>query len=219
MKKIFCLFLVVLFGLGVVKPVLAAGPMINFSPSSGTYTKGDTFKVTIKVNSGIEKSQAVDAWATFDKEKLEVVSIEKAASPAFSFSLGQNFYNDTGKFNATCSSLDLSSFTATVLNGDLVVITLKAKAVGTAKVDFVCQAGVTTDSNVFNVDFADVIDCASNVNGVYTITEGGGSDPDPTAIPTITGTELPKTGVIGGTLGLIIFGIVGVLSSLALRFL
>lgn len=228
MKKIVFLILVV-FSLLAVRPIMAVGPMLKFVPSSGTYTNGETFKVTIAVDSGVEKSQAVDAWATFDSGKLEVVSIETAASPVFSFSLDKNFNNSTGKFNANCISSDMSNFTATTLVGDLVTVTFKAKATGTASVNFNCTAGSTVDTNIYNLSAADVIDCASNVNGVYTINAGGGgTTADPTATPvpsdggsdTTTGSEeLPQTGGIGTTLGLIVFGIVGVLSSLALRFL
>jgi len=225
MKKIFSLMLVLLSVLSV-GPVMAAGPMLKFSPSTGSYTNGDTFKITIMVDSGSEKSQGVDAWVTFDSDKLEVVSIEKAATPAFAFTLGKNIYNDTGKFDISCASTDMSAFEATTLLGNLVDITFKAKATGTANVNFTCNTGSTIDSNIFNTAASDVIDCASNVNGVYTITAGGGSTTDPTATPvpatTVTDTsndELPQTGSVGTTIGLLIFGMVGILSSLVLRFL
>lgn len=223
MKKIFAPILVVL-SLFIVQPALAAGPLLKLSPSTGTYTNGSTFTVTMGVDSGTEKSQGVDAWMTFNSGLLEVQSIETASSPAFSFALGKNIYNDTGKFDISCSSTDMSTYGATVLNGDLVVITFRAKSTGTANVNFSCTAGSTTDSNIFNMSAMDVINCASNVNGTYTIDSSSGTT-DPTATPTSTTTttsddeELPQTGGVGTTVGLLIFGLVGVLSSLALRFL
>jgi hypothetical protein len=69
---------------------------------------------------------------------------------------------------------------------------------------------------------SDVINCSTNVNGVYTINTGGeSSTANPTAIPVVEAgsSELPKTGNMGATVGLLVFGIVGVLSSIALRFL
>lgn len=230
MKKILALTLVALSFL-TVKPVLAAGPLLKLTPSSGSLNVGNTITVVMGVDSGTEKSQGVDAWMTFNAGLLEVQSIETAPSPAFSFALGKNIYNDTGKFDISCTSTDMSTYTATVLNGDLVTITFKAKSTGTANVNFNCTAGSTIDSNIFNMSALDVINCASNINGTYTI--NAGSSTDPTATPT-TGTttsttttttttssdeELPQTGGIGTTLGLLIFGMVGVLSSLALRFL
>lgn len=221
MKKILTLILVV-FSLLSVKPVMAVGPMLKFVPSTGSYTNGDTFKVTVAVDSGTEKSQAVDVWGTFDAAKLEIISIEAAATPAFSFSLDKGFDNTTGKFHANEISTDMSNYSPTVLNGDLVVITFKAKATGSASVNFSCTAGSTVDSNIANVSGSDVIDCASNINGVYTINAGGSTNPTaaPTSADSSTGSEeLPQTGGIGTTVGLIIFGLVGVLSSIALRFL
>jgi len=229
MKKISCLILVV-FSLWMAKPTMAAGPLLKFTPSSGSYTNGSTFTVSLGVDSGTEKSAAVDAWVTFDSAKLEVVSIETASNPAFSFALGKNIYNDTGKFDVSCASTDMGTYTATILSGDLVSVTFRAKATGTANVNFSCVTGSTVDSNIFNMEAVDVIACASNVGGVYTITAGsdsGTTDTSPTSTPvptsststTTTSEELPRTGSMGTTIGLMIFGIVGVLTSFALRFL
>lgn len=226
MKKIF-FYLCLLVGLLAVKPVMAASPMLEFSPSSGSYTNGDTFVVKIKVNSGTEKSQGVDAWVTFDEDKLEVQSIETVSSPAFTFSLGKNIYNDSGKFDISCTSTDMSTYNATVLDGELVAVTFKAKATGTAEANFSCSTGSTIDSNIFNMSAVDVINCASNIDGSYTINSSSSTSSTATSTPTSTSTtdtssdddELPRTGGIGATVGLMIFGLMGVLSSLALRFL
>ena len=223
MKKIFCLVLVV-FSFWAAKPVVAAGPMLKFVPSSGSYANGSNFTVTIGVDSGTEKVQAIDVWATFDTAKLEVVSVVKATNPAFDFNMGAANINEAaGKFDITFSpSAGGAAFEATVVSGDLAIVTFKAKATGTANVNFTCAAGSSIDSNIFNLATNDVIDCASNINGEYTITDGGTSDPSPTATPTTaptTTTELPKTGTVEMTIGLIIFGFVSILSSLALKFL
>ena len=223
MKKILALTLV-LFGLLSASPVMAVEPMLKFVPSTGSYANGETFKVTIGVDSGTETSQGVDAWVSFDASKLEVVSIDTAPNPAFSFALGKNIYNDTGKFDISCTSTDMGTYQATVLSGDLVVVTFRAKATGTVNVNFTCAAGSTIDSNIFNMTADDVIDCASNQNGTYTITAGSDIDPEPTSVTTTTTettetTELPQTGGVETTIGLLIFGVVGLLSSLALRFL
>jgi len=223
MKKIFCLTLLV-FTLLSSKVVLAAGPLLKFSPSTGNYTKGSTFTVTIGVDSGTEKSQAVDAWVTFDSSKLEVESIDTASNPAFSFTLGKNIYNSSGKFDISLASTDMSTYNATVISGDLVTVTFKALSTGTVNVNFSCTSGLTTDSNIFNSASSDVIVCGSNVNGTYTITDSSSSSSSSsstaTSTPTPTTTStLPSTGSVGTTIGLMVFAVVGVLSSLALRFL
>jgi hypothetical protein len=223
MKKIFCLILVIV-GLMMVRPVMATGPLLKFSPSTGSYANGSTFVVTVGVDSGTEKSQAVDAWVTFDASKLEVESIDTVSNPPFVFTLGKNIYNSSGKFDISLASTDMSTYNATTISGDLVNITFKALATGTANVNFTCTAGSTTDSNIFNTSSNDVIDCPSNINATYTITDSGSSSdssstaPTSTPVPTSTST-LPSTGNVGMTIGLMVFAAVGVLSSLALRFL
>lgn len=230
MKKIFCLLLV-FFSFWIARPVMAAGPMLKFVPSSGSYTNGSNFTVTIGVDSGTEKVQAVDVWATFDTTRLEVVSVVKATNPAFGFNMGAaNIDEAGGKFDITFNpSADGATFEATAVSGDLAVVTFKAKATGTANVNFTCAAGSTIDSNILNISTNDVIECASNINGSYTITDGGTANPDPTAVPTAspnnptatpTSTnELPKTGTVETTIALMVFGFVSLLSSLALKFL
>ena len=223
MKKIFCLILVV-FCFWIVKPVMAAGPMLKFVPNTGSYSNGSSFSVTIAIDSGTEKVQAVDVWATFDTAKLEVLTVVKATNPAFDFNMGAaNINSAGGKFDITFSpSAGGAAFEATAVSGDLAVVTFKAKATGTANVNFACVAGSDIDSNIFNISTNDVIECASNINGSYTITDGGTSNPNPTAVPTavpVTGTELPKTGTVETTIALMIFGFVSLLSSLALKFL
>jgi LPXTG-motif cell wall-anchored protein len=226
-KTALSLFLILFLMAGGVKAALA-GPHLTLSPAAGNYTVGSEFKVTIGVDSGTEKSAAVDAWATFDAAKLEVVSIEKAASPAFAFAMGQNIRNSEGKFDISCTSTDMSSFETAAIVGDLAVVTFRAKAEGVASLNFSCASGSSIDTNIFNVSAVDVIDCASNQSGSYTISAGS-SGTNPTATPTTasststttttTSSELPQTGVVENTVGLVIFGLVSMMGALVLRWL
>ncbi|KKR67170.1 MAG: hypothetical protein UU09_C0037G0020 [Microgenomates group bacterium GW2011_GWA2_40_6] len=211
-KSLFILSLVLCLGVSASSAAMA-GPMLKLSPSSGSFSNGSTFKVTVGVDSGTAKSMAVDAFLTFDAGKLEVVSVEDPATPAFTFSMGKNIYNS-----------DV---------GDLAVVTFKAKGTGSAAVNFTCSSGSTIDTNIFDNQGIDVIDCASNQNGSYTIT--GDSGPQPTSPPgatstpvppqaTVTpnngsGAELPQTGSVGTTIGLLIFGIVGLIAGTILKWL
>lgn len=228
MKKILGLILLMLCLL-TAKGAVAAGPLLKFNPNSGTYTNGGTFTVKIGVDSDIEQTMAIDVWSTFDATKLEIVSIVKSPTLADNYGLSAdaaNIDNANGKFSMSFySSGGSAAFEAKTVSGDLATITFKAKAIGTANVNFTCAAGSSIDSNIFNVSTVDVINCGSNINGVYTITDGGGgTTADPTATPVVSTStagdeQLPQTGSVGATIGLLIFGIVGVLSSLALRFL
>lgn len=223
MKKIGLILLFLIFPLFSARGVAAADPALRFVPNVGTYKVGDIFKVTLGADSGTSKSQAVDAFGTFDAAKLELVSIEVAPNPAFSNTMGTPIIdNVNGKFSVTFTATTTNAYEMTPINGDLAIFTLKAKAVGTANVNFLCTPGTSTDSNIWNdaTTPIDLIVCTSNQNGVYTIADGG-TVVNPTVAPTATTTttELPKTGAIENTLWLLALGSVAVLSSWALRFL
>jgi hypothetical protein len=236
MKKFFCL-LVVLFFVLAIRPVWALEPMMKLVPSSGTYTKNTTFDVIVAVDSGAVETLAIDVHLKFDPSKVEIVSAEPVANLLETVglvSIGPTIENALGKFhdNYYISSEKHPDEKATV-SGNLLSIKFKPKVAGTINIDFDCTSGSMADSNIFDATTtADMINCASNINGVYTITDGGTPDPttlpsnpttspsnpDPTEVPTQTN-ELPKTGMIETTIGLIVFGIVSVLSSIALKFL
>jgi hypothetical protein len=231
---IFALFFMVM-GINAVE----AAPRLTLTPVSGDYTKDSTFTVSIGVNSETEKSSAVDVWATFDAAKLEVVQIVKSANPPFPFEMTPRIDNVNGNFDFSCASTNMSAFDDVVINGELAIVTFKAKDLGTANLNFTCTEGSTIDSNIFNSEINDVISCTANSSGSYTITAGTGgetstptptpttststntstSTPTPTSTSTTTTSELPQTGGIGSTVGLIVFGVISVASALFLKFL
>ncbi|MFA7300854.1 MAG: cohesin domain-containing protein [Candidatus Shapirobacteria bacterium] len=221
-----CLFVFALFALTSVQAA-EAGPMLKLSPSSGSYDNGSTFKITVAVDSGTAKSMAVDAFLTFDAAKLEVVSIDAPTTPAFANSMGKNIYNTDGKFDMSFNpSGDAVLSDSVAIKGDLAIVTFKAKATGTADVKFTCVAGSTIDTNIFDTTGNDVIDCTSNQNGSYTINASSSgttaSTPTPTTVVqnvTTAPGELPRTGGFESTLGLMIFGLVGAMAGVALKWL
>lgn len=216
--KLFSFILVALLG-AVTASAVSAAPKLTLTPVSGSYTNGSNFTVSIGVNSDTTKSSAVDVWASFDPAKLEVVSIVKSATPPFPFDLTPEINNTTGKFNFSCLSTNMSSSQDTVINGELAVVTFRAKAAGTANLNFVCTAGSMTDSNIFDSTTNDLIDCASNNSGSYTITASASAATTPTVAAATSSAELPKTGGVASTFGLIIFGAVSLASAIFLKFL
>lgn len=226
MNKIRPIFFVVLALVTSVQAV-EAGPMLKLTSPSDSYENGSTFKVTVGVDSGTAKSMAVDAFLTFDSSKLEVVSIDSVATPAFANSMGKNIYNSDGKFDMSFNpSGDSVLSDSAVIKGDLAVVTFKGKSVGTAEVKFSCTVGSTIDTNIFDVTGTDVIDCASNVNGSYSIIAGANNGSIVTPVPTVAVNnvtvvpgELPRTGGFETTMGLLIFGFVGTFAGFALRWL
>lgn len=213
------LFLILGLGLGAmgwgVRAVEAA-PRLTLSPASGSYSSGTDFKVNIGVETDGQKSAGVDVWATFDATKLEVVEIKKIANPAYGFAeISPNINNSTGKFDMSFVSTSMSTYDSVALTGNLAEVTFKAKATGTASFNFVCSKDFI-DSNIISSESinSDLIDCASNQSGSYTITQGVGGE---VAAPTTS--TLPQTGTSLPTVILLSFGVLTVASVWLLRWL
>lgn len=206
-----------------------AGPHFTFSPVSGSYTNGSTFAVGMGVDSGTEKVAGMDVVGSFDATRLELLSVDKAASPAFDFpydSSTAKIHNDTGKFEISLVSKSSSIYDATTAVGPLLTFNFRAKSNGTATVSLTCQPSSIVESNIINQNSIDTIDCTANQIGSYTISGGSSTNltPVPTSASTTTtssssGSELPKTGNIGSTVGLLVFGSVSVIGAFLLRFL
>jgi hypothetical protein len=210
---------VVLAGLAVPVQALAA-PRLTLSPTTQTVSNGSQFDVIIGVDSGTEKVIGIDIVSTFDASKLEIVSVSKGNVPdgGYSFTYTSSspiIKNDTGRLEVTLPSANSSVYEGVVANHELLKVTFKAKAVGTAAVNYVCTAGSVTDSNIINQAGSDVVDCGSNSSGSYTITESSSSSPTstPTLTPTPTTvgatptTTLPDAGIVETTVGLLVFGL------------
>lgn len=229
MKKKFLflsIFLITVLFFSSGSKAVMAGPHLSFSPSTGAYKVGQEFDVTVKMESGGIVIPGNDGVGTYDSTRLELIKIEKSSSLVFDEegTPGSCDINDSvaGKFSFSCySTLDSNSN-----SGNVVVFSFKAKAVGTARVDFGCTSGSTTDTNIWNESVNDVIVCSENVNGSYVITAADSTtddsddsdDSDDTEEETTT-SELPKTGSFGATVGLILFGVVSVASAVFLKFL
>jgi len=235
------LLLTTAFLLLSTKVVAAADPRLYFSPATGSYHVNDTFTVTMLIDSAGQVAGAADLVGTFDSTLLEITSIETATDMAFNKSVsGGSCSNNstagwtTGKFSSVC----YSSITAgdQIAVGNLMVITFKAKAVGTATVSYVCD-GTPGDSNITQTTpIKDIIVCSANGSGSYTITAATGASTTTTPTPTTgsststststttttsttASTQLPQTGGVATTVGLIVFGAISLASALFLKFL
>lgn len=225
-----CLLVAFVAFLLMATPVKAlAAPRFTFTPSTGNYTVGSNISVVVGAESDTEKVLAMDVLGSFDATKLELLSVEKVSQPAFDFTYDSGaakIQNDVGSFEVTLAPASSSLYDSATVSGPLLTLTFRAKAVGTAIVNLSCTQGNTRDTNIANQDGADVVSCADNQSGSYTITEGtGGGSSSPTATPVPaagsddTETELPRTGGFGPTMGLLIFGGVSLLSILLLGWL
>lgn len=228
------IFLILGLMLAASAKAALASPHLSLSPASGTYTVGQSFEVTVNVDAGGKIIGGVDMKGLYDSAKLEFVSMKRAELMVFEDYGGSCDLNNTssaaGKFSFGCTTnTDIGSES---LSGKLVVITFKAKAVGTATVSYECTTD-TSDTNILQaVNVADVIVCGENVTGSYVIKAASSSDDttdettddteettEDTSSETDTSSELPQTGSVGTTLGLILFGAISIASALFLKLI
>jgi hypothetical protein len=157
-------FCVLIFAFCILVPKTnAQRASLYFSPSSGTYTVGNTFLVQVKVNSGGVAINAADGTIIFDPDKLEVVRISKEDSiftlwvqePTFSNSLG------TINFAGGKPSPGFIGAAGTIFN-----IYFRAKTSGTTNLTFASGSVLADDGKGTNV-------LGSLGSGVYNLTAKG----------------------------------------------
>ncbi len=227
-KKIIIIGLIVMGMLVSARGRVAqAAPHFTLSPATYSVSVGSTFVVDLGADSETQSIIAMDVVGTFDPVKLEVVSVEKNNTTNFNFVFDTTtpiIQNTNGRFEVTLSPSSTSVYDAQVVKGSLLRVRFKAKAAGVASVNLSCQAGSVTDTNMFNQNSEDVVSCAANQSGSFTLTAVGGdgdvvSDTTTVATTAAPTSELPQTGGIASTIGLVLFGTISVLGALMLRFL
>jgi len=209
-KKYKALLSLALFFLifSVSAEAVSAAPRLYLDPTEGSYNVNGSFEVVVNINTDGQTIVATDALINYDSSKLQVDGV----------SAGDFFGDVTSDVSGGRISIYATPKTAlSGKSGSGVVATISFSAIGagTASVSFLCEAGSDLDSNIWSEDFNDVIGCASNGSGSYTIgSDLGGEETTPTpttaagaATSTLTPTssaststatptpsELPETG-------------------------
>ncbi len=157
-------------------PAYAAQASLSLSPATGTFNKGCSFTVTIKLDTGGAQTDGTDVILLYDAGKLSTTTASIASGTIYPDYPGNNADQQNGK--VTISGL-ASVTSAFVGQGTLATIafTVNADAAeGPAKVRFdfdPSNKAKTTDSNV--VERGTVTDILSSVvDGNYTIGSGTG---------------------------------------------
>jgi len=121
---------------------------LYFSPSSGTYTVGNTFLVQVKVNSGGVAINAADGTIVFDPDKLEVVKISKEDSIFTLWVQEPTFSNSQGtiSFAGGKPSPGFTGAAGTIFN-----IYFRAKTSGTTNLTFASGSVLADDGKGTNV--------------------------------------------------------------------
>jgi hypothetical protein len=137
------LFLVLFSG---VKSASAAS--LYFSPSSGSYSVGQTFSVSVYVSSPDQAMNAASGVINFPKDKMEILSLSKSNSIFSLWVQEPSFSNDVGVVN----------FEGIVLNpgfigqgGKIITLTFKVKDTGGASLSFANGSVLANDGEGTNI--------------------------------------------------------------------
>lgn len=192
MKKIVAILTVLLV------PSLASAATLSLSPSSQSVNVGDTFTVSINLDTQGASIDGVDLrYLNYNSSMLQlqdantsVSGVQVAPGTLMPMTLANSA--DTGLGRVTFSQVALggSKYKG---SGTLATLTFKALSTGTANISFNYTSGVTTDSNVASAG-SDVLTAV--VNGSYTI--GSGSLSGNTNTNTTTSGASSSSGGGGG---------------------
>jgi len=203
MKKILLVSLVSLFSLAAIfvgtyyvvrmrqtpnKSKAGSGVSLYFDPQNPTLGLNSNFTLNIKVNPGSEKVSAAELYLTFDKDKLQITSIESVT--AFSAGVApKTFLKDP----VTDNSLGKASVIVGVLPeapvgsiSDVVIIKGKTKNVpGNTLISITHDSKAAAINKIPNVNVIETYGQASlNITAPT-------NTPTPTPTPTVTPTGTP----------------------------
>lgn len=165
-----CLLFILTFSFFVAESASAA--TLQLSPSSGSYSAGQTFTTTIKVQPNGQNINAVEATLKFDPKFLSVVSVSKDGSAFSLWTVEPTFSNSAGTI--TFGGGSPKPFTTV---GNLVNVTFRTVADGSGTVNFSSASVLAADGKG-----TDVYQTSSG--GTYTIAKSTTpTPPEPTEKP------------------------------------
>ncbi|MCA9363047.1 hypothetical protein KC851_01885 [Candidatus Kaiserbacteria bacterium] len=154
---------------------LAQAADLSISPSTGTYSAGQTFTATVRAVPNGDSINAVETTINYNSDVLSVVSVSKTGSAFSLWTTEPTFSNAAGTIEFGGGSP--TPFTST---SNLLSITFRAVAAGTGNVTFSGSSILAADGRG-----TDVFQNATPA----TFTVGAAATPEPTPTPTQTPTE------------------------------
>ncbi len=144
-----CLYsIAIFFAIFFFTPATVDAATISLSPSSGSYSIGQTFSVSVYVGSADQAMNATDGVISFPQGLLEVTSVSKSGSILSLWVQEPSFSNTSGRVN----------FEGIVFNpgytgkaGKILTVTFKAKAAGSAAVSFSSGSVLANDGSGTNI--------------------------------------------------------------------
>jgi len=155
-------------------PAEAADASLYLSPSTGTYSVGNTFSIVVKVNTGGVAINATEGEIVFSPDKLEVVSVSKSGS-IFSLWTGQPVFSNSNGTVSFAGGTPNPGYTGAA--GKIITITFRTKISGTVTVSFSSGAVLANDGAGTNI-------LSSLGNGSYILQVGEVIPAKPSATPT-----------------------------------
>lgn len=150
---------------------------VEITPSSGSYSSGQTFTVTVQANPQGASINAVEAQLTFDNSKLSVTSVAKTGSAFSLWTTEPTFSNAQGTIDFGGGSPSPFSSRST-----LITITFRATTEGSAAISVASASALAADGLGTDV-------YTGSVDGTYTVT----------AATTPTETQTPADTAPAGT--------------------
>lgn len=155
MKKLIVLFIAIIGFLMIVSP--ASASTLNLSPGSGEIGLGQVFSVGVRLNTQGEAVNAVSAFLSYDKDKLEVAWV----------SVGSAFAIEAEKsYGGGVVKISRGSVSGVTGNVNVATIGFKGKAQGVANVTYIGGSAVPRAS-----DSTDSLNLGGSSGGKYTVVQ------------------------------------------------
>jgi Cohesin domain len=161
-----------------ISAAVAEAATLSLSPSSGSYSAGQTFTTTVRANPAGQNINAVETTLKFDPKYLSVVSVSKDGSAFSLWTVEPTFSNTAG--TVTFGGGSPTPFSAA---SNIVTITFRTVAEGSGAVSFSSASILAADGRGTDV-------YQPSTGGTYTV--AAATTPAPTPTPT-TPTPTPAT--------------------------
>lgn len=189
-RKIFLFLPIFLLFFLFLREKVYAAPSLSLSPTTKSVAVGETFDVAIILDTGGNNSNGCDVVLTFTPSIIKIKNVSFGSSPLFTSSNVSSPDNTNGKL--ILNSSVISSAFAYSGKGTLATVTFEALSTGSTAVSFICNPGQTNgDSNIWNTQAEDIINCSANINGNYSITSSSSTS---TSTTTTTNTTAENSG-------------------------
>ncbi len=159
MRRVISILLILILFFSFSPYTRAANGSFYLSPSSASYTVGNTFSIAVRVNTGGISINAAQGTLVFSPDKLLVVGISKTGS-IFSLWTSEPTYSNSSGTISFGGGVPNPGFTGA--SGKIITITFRARVSGTGSVNWSSGAVLANDGKGTNI-------LATMGGGTYTL--------------------------------------------------